>query len=359
MKPDLTLDLRWTLKCDGENYTLDPLVCDLLHGIRQGGHLNYAASQAGVSYRHAWGLLRDWGERLGKPLLSARQGRGAHLTAFGESLLEIVSNTTERLAPALASAALDAGAELSEASDSKRHPIGIASSHSPRVAALRNVLDAHHNVTLEIVGSAAALQRYRRGEADIAGFHLPMGDAARTVATPLIDLLDTKVDIVWLLEKRTLGFMSRANKYCDDFYQLADGQLRFVNRQPGSTTRLVFDQLLAATGIATDAINGYGDEEYTHTAVAALVASNNADVAFGTASAATQLKLRFSPIVDERFYVVVGRHADAALRRAIATFCAAQDIVEREMMKADEFNPTIAVLKRVHRAGFWKRAAPN
>lgn len=357
MKLDLTLDLRWTLRRDGTADTLDPLVCDLLRGIRQGGHLNYAARQAGVSYRHAWGLLRDWDERFGMPLLAARQGRGAHLTAFGESLLDIVSSTSERLAPALATAALDASAELSEAGDPKRHPLAIASSHSARMAALRAALDARHSVTLDIVGSAAALQRYRRGEADIAGFHLPLGEPGRSVAAPLIGLLDSKLDSVWLLEKRTLGLMSRARKRCKDIDRLADGNLRFVNRQPGSATRLVFDKLLTAAGIAAQAINGYDNEEYTHTAVAALVASASADVAFGTAAAATQMKLHFAPLVDERFYIVVGRQADAALRRSIAAFCAGQDIAEREKMKVDEFNPTIAVLKRIHRAGFWKRAA--
>lgn len=355
MPIELTLDLRWQLLCGDTVEALDPLLFTLLAGIREGGHLNFAAKQAGVSYRHAWGLLRVWEERLGKSLVSARQGRGAHLTAFGESLLDIAGATTARLAPILAEAALEAGAELGEAADPRRHPLAIAASHSPRLLALRDALGARHKVSLDLVGSTGALQRYRRGDADLAGFHLPQGDLGPSVAAALISLLDSKRDIIWLLEKRTLGLLSRPQKVCRELAELARGKHRFVNRQPGSGTRLAFDGLLGAAGIAPGSITGYADEEYTHTAVAALVASGAADAAFATAAVAAQFKLNFVAVVDERFYVVMRRQSDSSLRRTLAEFCQAQPIEGRETMKADEFNPSVAVLKRVHRAGFWKR----
>ncbi len=357
MNIKVSLALRWSLGSEDGEHNLDPLVFALLRGVRQGGHLNFAAREAGVSYRHAWGLLRDWETRLGKPLLSARQGRGAHLTEFGETLLELADETTAALAPALDSAALEAGARLSEAADPRRHPVVIVSSHSPRMLALRDSLNDRHRVSLDVLGSESALQRYRRGGADLAGFHLPQGELGRSVGAHLIGLLDPARDLVWLLETRTLGLISRPRRPCRTLDALARGKLRFINRQAGSGTRLVFDGLLGNAGIAPGTITGYADEEYTHTAVAALVASGNADAGFGSAAAAAQMKLHFEPMVDERFYIVMSRDGDPALRRAVAAFCDAQTIEGRENMKGDELNPTVAVLKRVHRAGFWKPVA--
>ncbi|MGE0483356.1 MAG: substrate-binding domain-containing protein [Gammaproteobacteria bacterium] len=356
----LGLVLRWQVEIEGEPVLIEPLVFTLLGGIRHGGHLNYAAREAGVSYRHAWGLLRDWEGRLGKPLVSARQGRGAHLTAFGETLLETTSAAAAQLAPALDMAALEAGARLSEAADPRRHPVTIASSHSDAVLALREHLADRHRVTLDVLGSESALHRYRRDDADIAGFHLPQGELGRTVAARLIELLDPSRDIVWLLEKRRLGLISRADAPCRALADLVDSGRRFINRQAGSGTRLAFDGLLGAAGIAPGNIRGYADEEYSHTAVAALVASGHADCAFGAEAPAMRMGLAFEALVDERFYLVVRRDADSALRRVLAEYCRARDIEGAATMKTDEFNPTVAVLKRVHRAGFWKQVGkPN
>lgn len=352
---NLSFDVRWSMLSDGDAVVLDPLVFKLLHGVREGGHLNYAAKAAGVSYRHAWGLLRNWEGRFGKALLSARQGRGAHLTEFGEALLKIAADTEAALAPTLEQVALDAAARLSDAADARRHPVSMVSSHSDRILMLRDQLSNRFRISLDITGSESALHHYRRGEADIAGFHLPQGDLGRSVAALLIGLLDPSRDNIWLIEKRTLGLLSRSQDTVRGIDRLPGGRLRFINRQPGSGTRLIFDALIGAAGIAPGTIDGYGDEEYTHTAVAALVASGGADVALGSAAAAKRMKLHFEPLVDERFYLVMNRDSDSALRRTVTEFCAAQSIPNREAMKADEFAPSVAVLKRVHNAGFWKK----
>lgn len=354
---ELEFDVHWKITVDGEALALDPLVFELLQGVRYGGHLNYAAKAAGVSYRHAWGLLREWEGRFGKALLLSRQGRGAHLTEFAETLLEIANDTAASLATPLEQAALEAAARLSDASDARRRPLTIVSSHSDRVLALRDRLKDGHRVTLDITGSESALHRYRRGEVDLAGFHLPLGELGRTVAAALIGLLDPSRDRVWLLEERTLGLLSRPDQIVATIAELARSDVRFVNRQSGSGTRLIFDGLLGLAGLSPADVTGYDNEEYTHTAVAALVASNNADVAFGAAEAARQMDLHFSALTEERFYLVMNRESDSKLKRAVADFCSEQTLSGRDRMKSDEFAPTLAVLKRVHNAGFWKATA--
>ncbi len=46
---NLNFDVRWSFVVDRDAVVLDPLVFKLLHGGREGGHLNYAAKAAGVS----------------------------------------------------------------------------------------------------------------------------------------------------------------------------------------------------------------------------------------------------------------------------------------------------------------------
>jgi putative molybdopterin biosynthesis protein len=77
--------------------------------------------------------------------------------------------------------------------------------------------------------------------------------------------------------------------------------VRFVNRQRGSGTRLVFDQLLTRAGMEDSRITGYAREEFTHVAVATAVANGSADVGFGIRAAAAQQELGFIPLVNERY----------------------------------------------------------
>ena len=63
-------------------------------------------------------------------------------------------------------------------------------------------------------------------------------------------------------------------------------RLRFVNRERGSGTRLLFDALLASQRLKPSEIVGYDREEFTHMATAATVRAGMADVAFGIEAAA-------------------------------------------------------------------------
>ena len=83
---------------------------------------------------------------------------------------------------------------------------------------------------------------------------------------------------------------------------LATGPLRFVNRQAGSGTRLLFDALIEEAGVRPEEIQGYDTEEFTHLAVGALIASGAADCGFGIQAAAHQFGLPFLPVTRERYF---------------------------------------------------------
>jgi putative molybdopterin biosynthesis protein len=86
---------------------------------------------------------------------------------------------------------------------------------------------------------------------------------------------------------------------------ISEQQVRMVNRQRGSGTRVLFDYHLKNMGLTQNAFLGYGDEEYTHLGVAAAVASGRADTGLGIAAAAIALELDFVPLFTERYDLVI------------------------------------------------------
>lgn len=92
---------------------------------------------------------------------------------------------------------------------------------------------------------------------------------------------------------------------------------RYVNRQRGAGTRVLFDYLLKQNGISPDRIDGYGNEKFTHTAVAASIAAGNADAGMGILSAARIYGLEFIPLYHEEYdFLVDERYADDSKVRA-------------------------------------------
>ena len=81
--------------------------------------------------------------------------------------------------------------------------------------------------------------------------------------------------------------------------------MRYVNRQKGSGTRILTDYLCKKEGIDTSAVYGYDREEFTHTSVAAQIASGTADAGMGIYSAAQLYGLDFVPICIEQYDLLI------------------------------------------------------
>ncbi len=88
-----------------------------------------------------------------------------------------------------------------------------------------------------------------------------------------------------------------------DFSDITKG--RYVNRQAGAGTRILCDYLIAKNGMNKKEIDGYRNEEFTHTAVAALIAAGNADCGLGIYSAAKMYDLDFIELCIEEYDVLV------------------------------------------------------
>jgi putative molybdopterin biosynthesis protein len=81
--------------------------------------------------------------------------------------------------------------------------------------------------------------------------------------------------------------------------------LRFVNRQPGSSTRAFTDVALSGAEIEPAGVVGYRDEVWTHWAVALRVLRGEADVGVATRAVASALSLGFIPLARERLDLVI------------------------------------------------------
>jgi putative molybdopterin biosynthesis protein len=68
---------------------------------------------------------------------------------------------------------------------------------------------------------------------------------------------------------------------------------------------VLLDYHLSTLGIEPEQVQGYDQEEYTHLAVAAAVASGRADCGLGIAAAAQALGLDFLALFQERYDLII------------------------------------------------------
>ena len=134
--------------------------------------------------------------------------------------------------------------------------------------------------------------------------------------TPFVRHLfpDREMEVV-TLAYRTQGIMlSEGNptniKKVADF---ANPNIRFVNRNLGSGTRLWFDAELRKLKIPNEKINGYEKIVKTHTEAASLIETDKADAALGLQAAAHQYRLDFIPLFEERYDLVLPRKNEKTL----------------------------------------------
>jgi putative molybdopterin biosynthesis protein len=287
----------------------NPLI-DLLRALRDTGSISAAARAMQASYRHTWGALKQWEATLGAPLVVWVKGQNARLTPLAERLLWAETRARSRLAPHIEALRNELERVLALAFDDEHEAITLYASHDLALPLLRDRADAQGlHVDLHFAGSTDALQALAHGRCDVAGFHVPVLAAGRapSFARALKGLLKPGRHKLIASHRRTQGLMA-AHGNPREVLGLADlvrPGLRFVNRQPGSGTRLLAEHLLAEAGIEPDRIEGFhGPCEDTHVAVAAAVASGLADTGLGVQAAADQFNLHFVPLAEEDYFLV-------------------------------------------------------
>jgi putative molybdopterin biosynthesis protein len=168
------------------------------------------------------------------------------------------------------------------------------------------------------VGSMGGLAAAKRGECDIAGIHLldpETGDYNRPLLTPTLALVPgyrRMQGIVFRADDRRFAGKNVADALAA---ALQDPDCNMVNRNAGSGTRILIDQLLGQCRPA-----GYAVQTKSHNAVAAAVAQGRADWGVAITSVARQYGLGFIALQEEHYDFVVPK--DRLARLAVGLFCA-------------------------------------
>lgn len=198
---------------------------------------------------------------------------------------------------------------LRDASEIMNTVVGIGSHDITLDILADEVKKQHPDLSLSSahVGSMGGIMALKKGEAHFAGIHL-LDEATGEYNRSYLQRLVPELDIVLMnLVFRQQGLIVQKGnpKGITGLTDLASGNLAYVNRQRGAGTRILLDYKLQELDINATQINGYAREEFTHTAVAAAVASGTADTGLGILAAARALELDFVPVMEERYDLAV------------------------------------------------------
>lgn len=201
-------------------------------------------------------------------------------------------------------------AELLRPLDSLRRTIVIVGSHDNTLDVLADMLNAGtegFSLSSSHVGSMGGLTAIRKGVCHAAGSHLlDTTDGTYNASYIRKHLAGIPVRRVQLVFRDQGLIVPRGNpKGIRGIEDLVREDIRFINRQAGSGTRILLDFRLSQLGIDPAGIAGYDQDEFTHMAVAVAVLGGSADVGLGIFAAAKALGLDFIPVVTEQYDLII------------------------------------------------------
>ncbi len=234
-------------------------------------------------------------------LLRVKERKVYDLAAAGE--IPHRRLTGKLLFPAEEIAAWIEGTAAAPARAAER-PALLVGSHDPLLDwALR---ESGSGLASLIDGSRDGLARFARGEAALAGLHIPEPEGWN-LASVAAEGLTGAVLIAWASRARGLVLARGLEGRVAGAGDLAG--LRVAPRQPGAGAQALLERLLAEAGTAPEALAPCPGIARTESDAAAAVATGEADAAIGLEALARQYRLGFLPLLAERFDLLIDRRA--------------------------------------------------
>ncbi|WP_019905170.1 substrate-binding domain-containing protein [Methylobacterium sp. 77] len=313
MKVDLALG--GTIRVGEREIAFGPTLA-LLDAVAAEGSLRGAAGRLSLSYRSTWGRFSALEETLGRSIIRKTKGHGTVLTSYGTAFHQTLGMASRACDGVIGREERSLEAALSALTGMATVPLRLAISHD---SVLLEALSEIGGVGMSIAGSMNALAQLANGQVDGAGFHF--GASIPAPGSAFADVLADPALLTRPVLRREQGLMiAKDNPFAiAGIADLASSGIRFVNRQQGAGTRIWFDRLCDEAGVSGGDIHGYETEEFTHQAVAALIASGAADVGMGTRAIAERFGLHYVPLGEETYFLAVRASIGAERLEAITT----------------------------------------
>lgn len=197
----------------------------------------------------------------------------------------------------------------------KPYDVNIIGSHDPLFQHIVSTVASAESVRMLNTGSMDGLYAVKMGAADAAGVHL-LDRETKEYNVPFIEKASLKGVLLVRGYFREQGFVyRRGDVEVSSIGDVIDRGLSFVNRNPGSGTRVLVDMLLEQEaerrGVGVEELKGmlrgYGFEVRTHEAVAYLVSRGVADVGLAVRYVAEKYGLGFTSVGRERYDLLIRR----------------------------------------------------
>lgn len=207
-------------------------------------------------------------------------------------------------------------------------PLVMAGGHDPLLEwALR---ESRSGIAALMDGALDGLARMQENACMAAGLHIPTSQFEDWNIPAVKRSFDKEPVALIEWARRTRGLMY-SPKLKRPIKSLADiGEFRFQSRQPEAGSELVLTALLSKEGLRKSDLKSVDAIERSETDLAMAIAAGRADVGLGIEAAARQFQLKFTPLVVERFDLLVWRKSffDPPFQKLIR-FCATEQFQER------------------------------
>ncbi|QEW19677.1 putative molybdopterin biosynthesis protein MoeA/LysR substrate binding-domain-containing protein [Marinibacterium anthonyi] len=183
-------------------------------------------------------------------------------------------------------------------------PAVITGSHDPLLDwALR---ESGAGLAQMINGSGDGLGLFERGDAAVAGIHVPDASGWNIGTVSAMGLSDC-VLVGWAERSRGLIL---SPQILGNVRTVADiAGRRVVLRQAGAGAAALFDMLIDEAGLSPQDLDPVTLPARTESDAAAAIACGEADVALGIEAMARQFRLGFVPLLSERFDLLIDRRS--------------------------------------------------
>jgi molybdate-binding protein len=180
--------------------------------------------------------------------------------------------------------------------------------------------------------SEAALRELAGGLVHVAGSHLPGSQGTEDNVRHARRALARSGGLIVTYASWEQGLVvARGNpKRIRTVADLARPDISVVNREPGSGSRKLLDDALAAAEIQADDIGGYETNVPTHMAVGRAVRAGAADAGIALRAVAHALDIGFVPLAELRFDLVIP--AEHAEHRAVRLML---DVLQSKRFRLD------------------------